>query len=430
MMASTDRWIRYIASGYLDREWQQLYLLHEKAMAPCRLRYQKLVEAFEKSFGASESSLLFSAPGRTEIGGNHTDHQHGHVLAASIDLDTIACAAPNNKKVISVVSEGYPIFCVDLEDLCAHQEERGCPAALVRGMAKKFRDMGAALQGFNVSISSRVPKGSGLSSSAAFEVLFGNIMNEIFCGGTIKATEIAAAAHDAENIYFGKPCGLMDQITSAVGGVVGIDFKTPEKPDIQKIDFDFSQSGYSICIVDTGGDHSDLTADYAAVTAEMCSVAGFLGYKVLQQVPEQEFWDSIGRIRNALGDRAVLRAIHYFAEDRRAVQQAEALKRKDWGYFLKLVTESGRSSCMYLQNAYSQSSPKNQGIMLALALCERLLKENGAFRVHGGGFAGTIQAFVPMGLVERFYREMEYTFGSGCCNIISIRSAGGIMLGK
>lgn len=383
-----------------------------------------------KTFAPSGAAVLFSGPGRTEIGGNHTDHQHGRVLCGSVDMDMLACAAPNGKNVIRIQSEGYPALEVELEELAVRPGEANTSAALVRGVAARVRELGYSLTGFDACVTSTVLSGSGLSSSAAYEVLVGNILNRFSCGGALDAVTIAKIGQYAENVYFGKPCGLMDQMGSSVGGAVAIDFANPADPVVEKVDYDFSQSGHALCIVDTVSSHGDLTGDYAAVTQEMGAVAAHFGRSVLREVPEDNFRAELPALRKACGDRAVLRALHFYDDDRRAVQEAQALKDGDFGRFLTLVNASGRSSSLHLQNTWSTADPRQQAIPVVLALGAELLEGRGAIRVHGGGFAGTVQAFVPNNMLEGFRSGMEGLLGAGTCHVLYIRPQGGCVVAE
>ena len=370
----------------------------------------------------------FSAPGRTEIGGNHTDHQYGCVLAAAVDLEAVADVVLNGSDRIRVHSEGYPDFFVELSDLCVHKKEVNTSAALVRGVAAAFAQRGAKLQGFDMEVTSTVLPGSGLSSSAAFEVLVGTVLNELFFEKKCSPVEIAQIGQYAENVYFGKPCGLMDQMASSVGGMVSIDFADPEKPAVEKIDFDFQKAGYGLCIIDSGADHADLTDEYAAITRELKTLCGFFGKEFLRQIPEKEFMAALPTLRGKVSDRAILRAIHVYRENRRVKEQVNALKEKDLDTFLRLVTASGHSSWMYLQNICPAGAIEKQSVAYALALCDALLQGRGAFRVHGGGFAGTVQAFVPLEIVEEFRQAMENNLGKGSCYVLNVRADGGIRI--
>ena len=388
--------------------------------------YEELKTNFSVSFDRPWQ-YIFSAPGRTELGGNHTDHQLGRVLAAAVDLDSTAAAAENGESLIRVISEGYPMCIIDLADLLAKPEELGSTAALVRGVAAGIAQRGHRLRGFDAYVSSRVLPGSGLSSSAAFEVLMGTIINHISgCGLT--PVEIAQIGQYAENVYFGKPCGLMDQMASSVGNIIGIDFENPLAPLTETIDYDFSRSGYSLCIIDCGADHADLTDEYAAIPGELEKVCAFFGMQYLRQVDEALFYSKINELRRAVGDRAVLRAMHVFEENKRVEKEIAALKANDFEGYLAQVRASGRSSWLYLQNVVPAGYTEHQELAFALALADRLLNGRGACRVHGGGFAGTIQAFVPDAHLHAFRSGMDAVLGKGACHILSIRRQGGVLL--
>ena len=376
---------------------------------------------FFEIFGALPEAY-FSAPGRTEIGGNHTDHQRGRVLAAAVNLDTRAAVRRNGTGTIRIQSEGYPLCQIDLHDTAPIETERGTTAALIRGVAAWMLERGCPVEGFDAYVTSSVLPGSGLSSSAAFEVLIGAIINGLFGGGFTPA-QLAIAGQFAENVYFGKPCGLMDQMASAVGGLVAIDFG-PENPVVTKVDFDFSACGHALCIIDTGADHANLTGEYASIPAEMKKIADYFGRDVLSQVQEDAFFRHIPALRQYCSDRAVLRAIHFFEENNRVPQQVAALERGDFTAFLGLVNESGHSSWQYLQNVIAH--PHRQEMALTLALCRRLLNGQGACRVHGGGFAGTVQAFVPEDRLESFRSGIEAVLGQGTCHVLNIRPTGAI----
>lgn len=364
----------------------------------------------------------YSAPGRTEIGGNHTDHQHGCVLAAAVDLQTTAKVTPNDDRVIRVRSEGYPEAVISLDDLAVHPEETGTTAALVRGVAAGFAQRGAQLRGFDAEVLSDVLPGSGLSSSAAFEVLLGRICNDLFCDGFFSREEIARIGQYAENAYFGKPCGLMDQMASSLGGLVYLDFQDPVRPKVERIDFDFEAQGYRLCIINCGSNHADLTDEYAAIPEELFRVCAYFGKQVLRQIPEKRFLSALPKLRRRVPDRALLRAWHVYQENKRVAAQAEALRRGDVEGFLKLVRQSGQSSWMYLQNIYPSGAREDQAMALTLALCDALLGDRGAFRVHGGGFAGTVQAFVPHDLLAPFTTGIESLLGKGSCLTLNIHS--------
>ena len=375
-----------------------------------------------------EKRYVFSAPGRTEICGNHTDHQHGCVLAAAVDLETVAEVRLNGTDCIHVQSEGYPAFSVDLNDLSVHDEELGTTPALVRGVAAAFRDYGAHMKGFDAHVRSNVLPGSGLSSSAAFEVLFGTILNDLFFENKLTPVQIAQIGQYAENVYFGKPCGLMDQMASSVGGMVYIDFVDPREPKVLKLDVDPAKFGYGICIIDTGADHADLTDEYAAIPRELSELCRCFGRDHLREIPREKFLRKLPELRGRVSDRAILRALHIYEENDRVEQQVEALHWDDFDAFLELVNESGRSSWMYLQNITPTGAVEHQEMALALAVCRLLLRGDGACRVHGGGFAGTIQAFVPLDRLGKFKQEIEGFLGAGSCHVLHIRSEGGIRI--
>ena len=370
----------------------------------------------------------FSAPGRTEIGGNHTDHQHGCVLAAAINLETVADVTFNGTDKIFVQSEGYPSFYVDLTDLTVHEEEANTTAALVRGVVAAFIERGAKVKGFDMKVSSNVLPGSGLSSSAAFEVLVGTICNELFFDKQLSAVEIAQVGQYAENVYFGKPCGLMDQTASSVGSMVFIDFNETQQPKVEKIDFDFQKAGYDLCIIDSGADHADLTDEYAAITRELKALCAYFGKEYLRQIPEFDFMAALPELRKQVSDRAILRAMHVYRENDRVVSQAMALKAGAVDTFLRLAKESGHSSWMYMQNISPTGAVDTQPVAYALSLCDTLLRGRGAYRVHGGGFAGTVQAFVPHDMLETFKQAIEANLGEGSCHVLNIRPYGGIRI--
>lgn len=416
-----------LASGDYDARLKAVYL-SDKAVADQKERLAVIIDEYVKLFGDNENIELFSAPGRTEVGGNHTDHNHGKVLAASVDLDTVAAAAKRDDSVIVEKSFNFDALEVDISDLNIHTEEFGKSSGLIRGMCAGFVEYGYKIGGFNAASMSRVLSGSGLSSSAAYEVLIGTILNHLYNDGKVSAVDIAKIAQFAENKYFGKPCGLMDQMASSVGSFITIDFKDPSEPIIKKVNFDFASCGHALCIIDTGGDHADLTDDYAAVRGEMEQAAEVFGKSVLRDVDETEFMRNISLVREKVNDRAVLRAMHFYAENKRAEAEVKALESGDFDAFKELVTESGRSSYMYNQNVFTTKDVAHQGVSLALAMCEYLLKGKGAWRVHGGGFAGTVQAFVPVDMLDDFCEKIEAVFSKGSCHVLSIRPFGGIKL--
>ena len=403
-------------------------LYRPAAMPRQRERYRALLRGAEETFGASKEVAVFSAPGRTEIGGNHTDHQHGRVLAGSIDLDIIAAVVPNGENVIRLKSEGFPMDEVDLGDLEVHPEEYNKSVSILRGTAAWFAGQGCRLEGFNAYTTSDVFKGSGLSSSAALEVLLGNIFNSLFNEDKCTPVEIAQIGQYAENVYFGKPSGLLDQMASSVGGMVTVDFEDNEHPVVEKVDFDFASTGYALCIIDSGADHADLTDEYAAVTSELKKVCAHFGKSVLREVPEEDFFAALPALRKECGDRAVLRALHVYDENCRVDRQVAALRRGDFDHFLSEINESGLSSWRYLQNVVPAGYTEHQDVALALGLAEHLLDTAGACRVHGGGFAGTIQAFVPMEMLENFKARIERALGEGKCHVLTIRPVGGVRL--
>ena len=362
----------------------------------------------------------FSAPGRTEIGGSHTDHQHGCVLAAAVNMETTAEVTLNGTNVIRVDSEGYKPVEIDLNDLSVKESEKNTTAALIRGVAAAFRQRGYKLAGFDAKVKSTVLPGSGLSSSAAFEVLIGRILNGLFADNVISDIEIAQIGQYAENVYYGKPSGLMDQMASSVGGLVFIDFHDPKTPIVEKVDYGFAHSGYTLCTIDSGADHADLTDEYAAMPVEMKSVARFFGKEVLREVDEAEFYEKIADVRKAAGDRAVLRAIHFFNENRRVQMQVRALKNDNFDAFLHYVNESGLASWTLLQNVLPLGAVQHQDMALTIALCQQLLDGHGAVRVHGGGFAGTALAFVPDDKFDSFRAGLENVLGTGCCHKLAI----------
>lgn len=388
-------------------------------------RFFSLAETFEKDFNCEADVRFFSAPGRTEVGGNHTDHNNGKVLAAAINLDAIAAVAERNDGIICVNSQGYSPITVDTANLNIVDEEAGKSSALIRGICARFNELGYKYGGFNASVTSCVLSGSGLSSSAAYEVLIGTILNYLYNDGKISAVEIAQISQYAENVYFKKPCGLMDQTACSVGGFVKIDFEDTSAPVIDKVDFDIAKHGYDLCIVDTGGNHADLTGDYAAIRLEMNSVAEYFGKSVLRQVDEKEVFENIGDIRKKTGDRAIERAIHFYNENKRVERLSKALSEGDFDEFKNTIIESGKSSYMYNQNCFTISAPNEQPVALALCVSEELLKGKGAYRVHGGGFAGTIQAFVPVEETENYVSSMRKIFGENSCYILKVRSHGG-----
>ena len=383
------------------------------------------MSAFEEVFG-KKHKYVFSAPGRTEIGGNHTDHQHGRVLAGAVDLYARAYASENGENAIRLVSRGYAPVAVDISDLAPREDEKNTTAALLRGVAAGVKDAGASISGLDIYVCSDVPQGSGLSSSACFEVLLAQVFNDLFCGGALSPVMIAQIGKRAENIYFGKPSGLMDQAACASGGVCFMDFKDENAPEIARVSFDFEKAGLSLCIINAGASHEDLTGEYAAVPREMGEIAAFFGKTVLREVAGRDFYAGIPALRKACGDRAVLRAMHLFAEDERAALEYRALLDNDIKTFLRLVRASGESSQTLLQNITPAGAAREQSVALCLALCEKELSGEGACRVHGGGFAGTVQAFVPRDMLKTFKKGIEAVFGAASCRALSISEQGAV----
>ncbi len=405
---------------------KKLETLYGEAKEARTERIISLIDTFEETYGEGRDISVYSVPGRSELSGNHTDHNHGRVIAASIDLDIIAVAAVRDDGIIRIKSEGFPEDVVDISLYTEPDESRfGSSASLIAGMVAGFKSKGYRVGGFDACTTSNVLKGSGLSSSAAFEDMVGNILNHLYNHGSVDNVEIAKLAQFSENKFFGKPCGLMDQVACAAGGIVAIDFNDPSAPVIEKLDFDITGAGYRLCIVDTGGNHADLTPDYAAVPAEMKAIARKLGHEVLRDVKEADVLANIAVLRAEFGDRAVLRALHFFSENRRVKEQSDALRSGDLRRYFDGVISSGRSSFCYLQNVYTTVNVKEQGLSLALNLAERYLsKLGGAYRVHGGGFAGTIQAYVPAAEVEGFCALMNGVFGEGASIPLRIRAIG------
>ena len=417
-----------ILGGKFDERFTYIY--GAAALEAQKARYAAAVDTFASIYGTDRDAALYSVAGRSELSGNHTDHNFGCVIAASIDLDIIAVAAPNDENIIRVKSEGFDEDVIDLNTFTAPRANpEGHSNELVAGMAAGFRKEGYRVGGFDAYTTSNVLKGSGISSSAAFEDMIGNILNHIYNDGKVDNVEIAKLAQYAENTFFGKPCGLMDQMACGVGGIIAIDFAAPSNPVIEKVDFDITAAGYNLCIVNTGGNHADLTDDYASVPAEMKSVAAALGKKVLRELDEKDVIAAIPMLRETVGDRAILRALHFFAENRRVAAQKAALTSGDLDAFFDGVIASGRSSFCYLLNVYTCKNLSEQGLSLALCLAENALAgKKAAWRVHGGGFAGTIQAFVPTAEVENFRRTMDAALGEGRCMVLRIRPVGAVKI--
>ncbi len=380
---------------------------------------------FDAHFGGTPARY-FSAPGRTEIGGNHTDHQRGRVLAAAVNLDTVAAVRINGTPFIRIQSKGYPLCEVDIRELTPVDTEINTTPALIRGVAARFTQLGCKVFGFDAYVESTVLPGSGLSSSAAFEVLIGTIVNHLFFDEKATQPEVAMIGQYAENVFFGKPCGLMDQMASAVGNLVNIDFFDKKNPVIRPVNFDFSTCGHALCIIDTRASHADLTDEYAAIPGEIKAVAAYFGKEVLTEIDNKDFYAAIPALRKVCGDRAVMRCMHFYEENARVPKQVEALEKGDFEAFLRLIKESGHSSWMYLQNVIPAGYKEHQDVAVALGLCEHYLQGKGAYRVHGGGFAGTVQAFVPFDILEAFRAGIDSALGEGACLVLSIRPQGGV----
>ncbi|MDO5397481.1 MAG: galactokinase family protein [bacterium] len=418
-----------LTNGEYASKLAYLYSCAEDKTSHYAERYIEVIEGFEKTYGKTEELALFSAPGRTEIGGNHTDHQHGCVLAGSVNLDVIAAAKPNGTNKVRIQSKGYNMDIIDLNDLEIHPEQFDKAIALIRGVLKKFTELGYEVKGFDAYTASNVMKGSGLSSSAAFEVLVGTVVNGLFANHEVNPIDIAKFGQFAENVYYDKPSGLMDQMASSVGSVVSIDFNSTEEPIVKKVEFDLTKHGHALCVIDSGADHAELTNEYAAVPAEMKAVSQFFGKEYLRQVNKSDFIGRMKELREALhNDRAVLRAFHFFRDNELAQKEAVALENDNFEEFLSIVKQSGRSSYMYLQNVYASSMPSSQAVAVTLALCDEILGERGAYRVHGGGFAGTVQAFVPIDMLSEFKSGIEAVLGENMCHVLMIRPVGGYRL--
>lgn len=427
-MSGIKEWKERIRSGQLDGKLLELYV-DENQLSRQRARYEQALTEFEKIFGGEEEGIeLYSAPGRSEVGGNHTDHQRGEVLAAAVNLDALAVVRRTGEPRIRLQSAGYPMLIVELSNLEPKKSEIGTSAGLIRGMAHGLAKNGHSIGGFEAYVTSEVLGGAGLSSSAAFEVLVGTILSGLYNEMSISPVEIAQAAQYSENVYFGKPCGLMDQMACSVGGLIHIDFKDAAHPAVKKVEVDFSAYGHSLCITDTKGSHADLTDEYAAVPAEMKQVAGYFGKEVLRELSPEDFFGEIAKLRKKLGDRPVLRALHFFQENQRVEKQSAALAEGNFPEFLRLVQESGNSSFCYLQNVYTSRDVRNQAVSVGLAVSSSILPGHGVSRVHGGGFAGTIQAFVENDFVETYRKRLDEVYGPGSCHVLKVRPFGGVRI--
>lgn len=417
--------IEKIKNGVIDETLKKLY--GEEKIPEQKERYIDAVGEFTKLYGDGEVEI-FSAPGRSEIGGNHTDHQRGRVLAAAIDLDAIAICRKTSDNLITIKSKGYDEFSVNLDNLEISEKEFGTSPALVRGIAAGLKNAGLKIGGFQAYTTNNVLSGSGLSSSAAFEILIGTILSGLYNDNSIDPVFLAKIGQMAENKYFGKPCGLLDQMACSVGGISNIDFADKDEVKIKKLDIDFNNYGHALCIVDTKGSHADLTDEYAAVPAEMRAVAKYFGKSVLSEVSKEEFYENITKIREETGDRAVLRAMHWYSENERVDMEVEALEKGDFEEFKRVVKASGDSSFKYLQNVFATKKINEQGVSFGLAMSDEILKGKGVSRVHGGGFAGTIQGFVPLSMVDEYKSKMEKVFGEGACYVLKIRPCGGVKI--
>ena len=425
-MGKIDSIISAINKGQ-NKSFYELYGKDATVLQKQTDRYTTLLKKFKSSFNKDEAEV-FSSPGRTEIVGNHTDHNFGRVLAGAVNLDNVAVAAKNNSNIVNIESEGYPKIVVDLSKLTPDKSENYTSESLVRGISARLKELGFAIGGFDACIDGGVPKGSGLSSSASFEVMIGAIISELFNNGKLDPIQNAIIGQYAENNFFGKPCGLMDQTACAMGGLITIDFEDPSKPIVKKVNFDFVATGFSLVITDTGGNHADLNDEYASLPTDMKAVAAELGKKVLRQVTLEQVVNIAPKIREKVGDRALLRAYHFLGDNQRVVDQVAALEKNDFKSFLGMVIESGYSSYMYNQNIFPVNNVKEQGVSLALALSEMVLKGQGAWRVHGGGFAGTIQAFVPQNLLDKYVSTLEHVYGKGSCHNLFIRQKGSVKI--
>jgi len=427
-MPTIHQVLEALNSGKADPVSRNLYGNKSGVVEKQTARYLAAIENFKALYPAQTDIYLFSSPGRTEVGGNHTDHNGGRILAAAVDLDIIAVVAKNDQQIIRIKSEGYLPDVVALDQLSPVESEKYTSAALARGVCARFDQLGYKIGGFDAYATSSVPKGAGLSSSAAYEVLMSVIENDLYNNSALDPVLRAQISQFSENNFFGKPCGLMDQSTCAVGGFVTIDFKDFVHPIVKKVEFDFAASGFSMAIVDTGGNHADLNDDYTALEHEMKAVARAFGGQVLREFSADKVLDNLAFLRTKVNDRAILRALHFYGDDQRVVDQVKALETNNFKEFLQMIIDSGYSSWMWCQNCYSHKDIEEQGISIALAASESILKGKGAWRVHGGGFAGTIQAFVPDDLLEKYVAAMNAIFGAGVCHELMIRPSGGIQV--
>ena len=422
---SKENAIKKIESSQYDAIMKKIYFT-DSEVAKQKERYKKILDLFCEYYNADREIRFFSAPGRTEVCGNHTDHNKGKVMAAAVNLDIVAAAGKNEEDIVRVKSAEYDkIDEIDINDLVPHEEEYGRSKGLIRGICAGFKNRGYSIGGFDAATMTQVLSGSGLSSSAAFEVLVGTCMNYLYNDGKVSAVEIAQIAQYAENVFFDKPCGLMDQMACSVGGFVKIDFADTDKPVIEPVDFDFASCGHNLCIVDTRANHADLTDEYGFIRQEMEKAASCFGKSVLREVDESEFKANLALVREKAGDRSVLRGLHFYGENNRVEKAAAALEKNDFEEFKSVIIDSGFSSYMYNQNVFSAKQPLSQPVALALAASDSVLRGKGAWRVHGGGFAGTIQAFVPSDMLETYRNTLESIFGEGSCYVLNVRPIGG-----
>lgn len=421
-----DEMVSQLKSEQAVQKLKRLYGSGGEMLKAQQDRYAALIDRHRDVFGDRGRIRLVSAPGRTEIGGNHTDHNHGRVLAAAVNLDALAAVTAREDMTVHFYSEGYPDITLNLDQLEMQPEEQGTTAALIRGVAAGMKEAGYRIGGFDACVTSTVAGGSGLSSSAALEVMLTGVLDCLYNRFDMPYTLRAQISQRAENVYFGKPSGLLDQMASAAGGLVTVDFRDPGKPEVRPLQYDFSRDGLELVVVATGGSHADLTDEYAAIPAEMRSVAACLGQEYLRGITREQMMNAIGQLRTKVSDRALIRAFHFVDEDARVPEEVKALEEGRTEDFLKLIIDSGRSSYMYLQNVYAQGG--DQSLSLALCLAENMLKGTGAWRVHGGGFAGTTLNFVPAGETASFIAEMEKAFGKGTCHALNIRPEGAAVL--
>ena len=421
-MSRGDEMIRKLDTEQVKAQFRYLYGNDESLLKKQQERYAALIRRHAELFGDRPDVQLISAPGRTEIGGNHTDHNHGRVLAAAVNLDTLCAVSPREDLNVVFHSEGYAPVEIDLTDLSVNPEEKGTTAALIRGVAAGMKQAGYRIGGFDAAVTSTVAGGSGLSSSAALEVMLTGVLDSLYNRFDMPYVLRAQISKQAENEWFGKPSGLLDQMASAAGGLVTVDFRNTEQPEVEAISYDFARKGYALVVVATGGSHANLTDQYAAIPAEMKRVAECFGQPVLRGLTAEQLTAKANELRAKVSDRAIMRAYHFIREDERVPKQVEALKEDRIGDFLQLIIDSGRSSYMYLQNVFADN--RDQSLSLALCMAEELLRGDGAWRIHGGGFAGTTLNFVPLNRIREFVETMERAFGNDACKVLNIRPVG------